>query len=280
MTLGRTSPRAASSCLHRSSRPSPRLAVAGVVCSSLDCPVRAGRVSASSSTAVARRTPRAAADSARTAVAALDDVAAVTPAVLDRPATPRSSPSPSSPPADPPTSRRRSRRGDPRPAAAGPGRHRAELFVTGNTALGIDISDKLTQRRACRCSSWSSSGCPCSCSRWPSGRCWYRSRPLRLLLLSLAATFGALVAVFQWGWFADVVGSSRPCRSSASCRCSSRSCSDSRWTTRSSSSAGSVRTTSTGKPARGRHRRLPPRPRCHRGSADHGLGLRRNPPRR
>ncbi len=80
----------------------------------------------------------------------------------------------------------------------------AEVFVTGNTALGIDISDKLT-------------------SALPLFLIVVVGLSLLLLtlafrsilvplkatagfLLSLAATFGALVAVFQWGWFADLIG--------------------------------------------------------------------------
>ena len=80
----------------------------------------------------------------------------------------------------------------------------AELFVTGNTALGIDISEKLT-------------------GALPLFLIVVVGLSLLLLtlafrsilvplkatagfLLSLAATFGALVAVFQWGWFADLIG--------------------------------------------------------------------------
>ena len=32
-------------------------------------------------------------------------------------------------------------------------------------------------------------------------------------VLSLFATYGAIVAVFQWGWFADVIGCTTPARS-------------------------------------------------------------------
>ncbi len=80
----------------------------------------------------------------------------------------------------------------------------AEIFVTGNTALGIDISKKLTDAL-------------------PLFLIVVVGLSLLLLtlafrsilvplkatvgfLLSLAATFGALVAVFQWGWLADLVG--------------------------------------------------------------------------
>ncbi len=80
----------------------------------------------------------------------------------------------------------------------------AEIFVTGNTALGIDISDKLT-------------------SALPLFLVVVVGLSLILLtlafrsilvplkatagfLLSLAATFGALVAVFQWGWLSDLIG--------------------------------------------------------------------------
>ncbi|WP_372729515.1 MMPL family transporter [Nocardioides sp.] len=79
-----------------------------------------------------------------------------------------------------------------------------ELYVTGNTALGIDISDRLT-------------------SALPLFLVVVVGLSLVLLtlafrsilvpikatagfLVSLAATFGALVAVFQWGWFTDLLG--------------------------------------------------------------------------
>ena len=39
-------------------------------------------------------------------------------------------------------------------------------------------------------------------------------------LLSVAATFGAVVAVFQWGCFASLFGVEQPRPSSACCRCS------------------------------------------------------------
>ncbi|MGI5459615.1 MMPL family transporter [Streptomyces sp. CA-249302] len=67
-------------------------------------------------------------------------------------------------------------------------------------------------------------------------------------LLSVAASFGAVVAVFQWGWAADVIDVARtgPGRSCPSCRSSSWPCSsDSPWTTRCSSSPASTRSTPT-----------------------------------
>ncbi len=80
----------------------------------------------------------------------------------------------------------------------------SELSVTGNTALGIDISDKLT-------------GALPVFLLVVVGLALvlltvaFRSLlvPLKAtggFLLSLAATFGALVAVFQWGWLADLIG--------------------------------------------------------------------------
>jgi RND superfamily putative drug exporter len=80
----------------------------------------------------------------------------------------------------------------------------SELAVTGNTALGIDISEKLG-------------------AALPAflvvvvGLAFlllmlaFRSIlvPIKAtlgFLLSLAATFGALVAVFQWGWLTDLLG--------------------------------------------------------------------------
>ena len=79
-----------------------------------------------------------------------------------------------------------------------------QLSVTGNTALGIDISSKLT-------------------GALPVFLIVVVGLALVLLtvafrsllvplkatvgfLLSVAATFGALVAVFQWGWLADLLG--------------------------------------------------------------------------
>ncbi|MGA8257312.1 MAG: MMPL family transporter [Nocardioides sp.] len=80
----------------------------------------------------------------------------------------------------------------------------ASAYVTGNTALGIDISSKLT-------------------GALPLFLLVVVGLSLLLLtlafrsilvplkatggfLLSLAATFGALVAVFQWGWLAELIG--------------------------------------------------------------------------
>ena len=65
-------------------------------------------------------------------------------------------------------------------------------------------------------------------------------------LLSLGAALGITVAVFQWGWFSDVVQLRRPGRSSRSCRSwSSRSCSGCPATTRCSWSAACTRSGST-----------------------------------
>ncbi len=65
-------------------------------------------------------------------------------------------------------------------------------------------------------------------------------------LLSLAAAMGMTVAVFQWGWFAEFLGIPSTGPSSHSCRSwCSRFCSGSRWTTRSSWSAGCRRNGAT-----------------------------------
>ena len=65
-----------------------------------------------------------------------------------------------------------------------------------------------------------------------------------LNLLSIGASYGVMVMVFQWGWGAGSSAWNRPCRSSRSSPCScSRSSSASRWTTRCSCSPGCVRST-------------------------------------
>ncbi|MET7402605.1 MMPL family transporter [Dactylosporangium sp. NPDC005572] len=80
----------------------------------------------------------------------------------------------------------------------------AALAVTGTTAINIDISDKLT-------------GALVPYLAVVVGLAFvllmlvFRSLlvPLKAtlgFLLSVAASFGALVAVFQWGWFADLFG--------------------------------------------------------------------------
>ncbi|WP_299950681.1 MMPL family transporter [uncultured Modestobacter sp.] len=80
----------------------------------------------------------------------------------------------------------------------------SELAVTGNTALGIDISEKL------------GAALPLFLGvvvglAFLLLMLAFRSIlvPIKAVLgflLSLAATFGALVAVFQWGWLADLLG--------------------------------------------------------------------------
>ncbi len=147
--------------------------------------------------------PRAAADAATTEFEQLGDVTAVVPAVFN-PAgdTAIITVVPSSGPADVATK-------DLVAAIRGlaPALERAtgiEMSVTGNTAIGIDISAKLT-------------------SALPAFLLVVVGLALLLLLLafrsilvpvkatagfllSLAAAFGALVAVFQWGWLADLIG--------------------------------------------------------------------------
>lgn len=78
------------------------------------------------------------------------------------------------------------------------------ILVTGNTAVGIDISDKL------------SAALPVFLAlvvglSFVLLAIAFRSLlvPLKAtlgFLLSVAATFGAVVAVFQWGWFASLIG--------------------------------------------------------------------------
>lgn len=144
-----------------------------------------------------------AADRAGQAIAGLDDVAAVTPAVLN-PAgdTAIITVIPESGPSDSATKDLVAAIRDLQPTLAES--TGAEVYVTGNTALGIDISDKLT-------------------SALPTFLIVVVGLSLLLLmlafrsvlvpikatvgfLLSVAATFGALVAVFQWGWLADLIG--------------------------------------------------------------------------
>ena len=63
-----------------------------------------------------------------------------------------------------------------------------------------------------------------------------------LNLLSVAASYGVLVLVFQRHWAEGSSASTRSARSSPGCRCSSSSSSsDCRWTTTSSSSAASAK---------------------------------------
>ncbi len=146
---------------------------------------------------------QAAADGTSQAIAGLADVAAVTPATLNEAGdTAIITVFPASGPADTAT---KDLVGSIRELQSGiTSDTGAEIFVTGNTALGIDISDKLT-------------------SALPLFLVVVVGLSLILLtlafrsilvplkatagfLLSLAATFGALVAVFQWGWFADLIG--------------------------------------------------------------------------
>ena len=64
-------------------------------------------------------------------------------------------------------------------------------------------------------------------------------------ILSIAASYGVLTAIFQYGWLSGVIGLRGRSPSSPTCRCScSRSCSGSPWTTKCSWSARS-RSTST-----------------------------------
>jgi putative drug exporter of the RND superfamily len=147
--------------------------------------------------------PQRAADSAAKAISGLGDVAMVAPATLN-PAgdTAIITVFPNSGPAETKTKDLVGAIRDLQPdieAASG-----AKVYVTGNTALGIDISEKLT-------------------SALPLFLVVVVGLSLILLtlafrsilvplkatggfLLSLAATFGALVAVFQWGWLADLIG--------------------------------------------------------------------------
>lgn len=147
--------------------------------------------------------PRAAADEARALLDSLPDVASVSPATFNEggdvaliSATPGSSPS-SGQTVDL-VSDIRDRSADLRDGTG------AEVMVTGTTALNIDVSGKLTDALV-----------PYLCVVVGLALILlmlvFRSIlvPLKAaagFLLSVLATLGVVVAVFQWGWLADVFG--------------------------------------------------------------------------
>ncbi|MHA4816601.1 MMPL family transporter [Streptomyces aculeolatus] len=147
--------------------------------------------------------PRAAADEARALLGSLPDVASVSPATFNEggdvaliSATPDSSPS-SGQTVDL-VSDIRDRSADLRDGTG------AEVMVTGTTALNIDVSGKLTDALV-----------PYLCVVVGLALILlmlvFRSVlvPLKAaagFLLSVLATLGVVVAVFQWGWLADVFG--------------------------------------------------------------------------
>ena len=76
-----------------------------------------------------------------------------------------------------------------------------------------------------------------------------------LNLLSVAAAYGVVVAVFQFGWGTNILGFTSNARWRPGCRCScSSSCSGCRWTTTCSSSAASGRRMTAGCAPRTRSR--------------------------
>ena len=80
----------------------------------------------------------------------------------------------------------------------------SELAVTGNTALGIDISEKLADALPLFLAVVVGLAMLLLMVAFRSILV-----PLKAtlgFLLSVAATFGALVAVFQWGWLAELLG--------------------------------------------------------------------------
>ena len=122
--------------------------------------------------------------------------------------------------------------------------------VTGVTAVGIDVSDKLSAALPVYLLVVVGLG-------FVLLMLMFRSLlvPLKAtlgFLLTIGATFGTTVAIFQWGWLSLARRARhRRARSSASCRsCSSASSSASPWTTRSSSSRGCARTSCTATTAR------------------------------
>ena len=62
----------------------------------------------------------------------------------------------------------------------------------------------------CRSTCSSSSDCRSSSWSWCSGRCWCRSSRPAGFVLSLFATYGAVAAIFQWGWFGDAARHPQP----------------------------------------------------------------------
>ncbi|MGY1747238.1 MMPL family transporter [Blastococcus sp. SYSU D00695] len=80
----------------------------------------------------------------------------------------------------------------------------SELAVTGNTALNIDISEKLAD--ALPLFLLVVVGLAFVLLMLAFRSILVPIKATLGFLLSLAATFGALVAVFQWGWLADLIG--------------------------------------------------------------------------
>ena len=145
----------------------------------------------------------AAANGTATAISELDDVAAVSPAVLNPEGdTAIITAFPESGPADTAT---KDLVGAIRDLQSGiTDSTGAELFVTGNTALGIDISEKLTG--ALPLFLIVVVGLSLILLTLAFRSILVPLKATAGFLLSLAATFGALVAVFQWGWMADLIG--------------------------------------------------------------------------
>ena len=144
-----------------------------------------------------------AATATATAIAGLDDVAAVSPAVLNAAGdTAIITVFPDSGPAETDTKDLvgsiRDLQSEITDATG------AEAFVTGNTALGIDISDKLTG--ALPLFLLVVVGLSLILLTLAFRSILVPLKATAGFLLSLAATFGALVAVFQWGWLAELIG--------------------------------------------------------------------------
>ena len=80
-----------------------------------------------------------------------------------------------------------------------------DVNITGFTAASVDFTDYLSARTAM------SSSAPCSCLSFLLLMAVFRSLlvPLKAVvmnMLSIAAAYGVVVAIFQWGWLADAVG--------------------------------------------------------------------------
>ncbi len=149
---------------------------------------------------------KAAAAATAERISGLDDVAAITPAVFN-PAgdTAVITVLPNSGPSEASTKDLVTHIRDLRPdliAETG-----STLSVTGNTAVGIDISDKLLG--ALPTFLLVVVGLALVLLTLAFRSLWVPLKATGGFLLSLAATFGALVAVFQWGWLGGLLGVSQ-----------------------------------------------------------------------
>ncbi|MEV8375322.1 MMPL family transporter [Kribbella sp. NPDC056861] len=136
-------------------------------------------------------------------IAALPDVAAVTPAAVNEAGdTAIVSAIPKSGPATTETKELVSRIRDLRPATVA--ETGATILITGTTAIGVDLSEKLAD--ALPIFLVVVIGLSLILLTIAFRSILVPLKATLGFLLSLGATFGALVAVFQWGWFASLIG--------------------------------------------------------------------------